>query len=389
MSTETNTLSGGMVPVGERLPEIPYVNIAAQCAPLKDELLNAVGKVIDHGQFVLGDEVETFEDAFARLTGTEFAISVNSGTDALVLALRALGVGPGDEVITVPNSYVATASSIALVGADPVFVDVREDYNIDPDLIEGAVTSRTKAVLPVHLTGRPADMGPILRIAERHGLFVIEDCAQAVLAEYGDRRVGSMGRVGCFSLHPLKTLSACGDGGVITTNDSELNETLRSLRNIGHVSRDKVTAWSGNSRLDTMQAAMLLVKMRYLEDWTEKRRSHASAYRAGLAGVESVSLPQDRPDDRAVYHTLVVACDRRDELRAYLAEAGIGTAVHYPRPIHLQPAASDCGYGPGSFQVTETQADRILSLPIYPELLPEDIGRIVEAIRCFYGSETA
>jgi dTDP-4-amino-4,6-dideoxygalactose transaminase len=373
----------------DRLSYIPYVNIGAQHARLKDELLAAVSDVLDHGQFVLGKEVEVFESRFAELSNTRFAVSVNSGTDALVLSLRALGIGPEHEVITVPNSFVASASCIALTGAKPVFVDVREDYNINPGLIQEAITPATKAILPVHLTGRPADMDPVLDIAERHGLFVVEDCAQAVLAECGGRRVGSIGDLGCFSLHPLKTLNACGDGGVITTDDEVLCEKLRMLRNIGHVSRDEVAVWSGNSRLDTLQAAMLLVKMQYVEAWTEKRREHASAYRRGLSDVPGVRIPDDHPDRKAVYHTLVVECDGRDELKAVLANAGIGTAVHYPRPIHLQPAARDGGYGPGSFPVTETQADRILSLPVYPELKPEDVERIVQEIRGFYRGQAA
>ena len=373
----------------DRLPEIPYVNVAAQHTLLKQELLEAVDEVMGHGQFVLGPEVEVFEERFARLSGTRFAVSVNSGTDALLLSLRGLGIGPGDEVITVPNSYVATASSIALVGASPVFVDVREDYNMDPALIEAAITPHTKAILPVHLTGRPADMDPILEVARRHGISVVEDCAQAVLAEYRGQRVGSIGDLGCFSLHPLKTLSACGDGGVITTNDEGLSEKLRILKNIGHVTRDEVAVWSGNSRLDTLQAAILLVKMKYVDGWTEKRREHARAYRKELAGTREVKVPGDSPDQKAVYHTLVIECEKRDELKAYLAGAGIGTAIHYPTPIHLQPAASDGGYSRGSFPVAEAQADRILSLPIYPELQYEDIGRIAREIQNFYKSQAA
>ena len=246
-------------------PHIPYVTLAAQHVPMKTELLAAVARVFDHGNFILGPEVEEFEQRFAGLCQVNHAIAVNSGTDALVLALRALGIGPGDEVITVPNSFIASTSCIILAGARPVFVDVRGDYNLDPTLLEQVITPRTKAILPVHLTGRPADMNPIMAIAQQHGLQVIEDCAQAVLAEYQGQRVGSIGTIGCFSLHPLKTLNACGDGGILTTNDASLANSFKILRNIGLRTRDDCVVWTGNSRLDTLQAAILLVKLEYLE----------------------------------------------------------------------------------------------------------------------------
>lgn len=365
---------------------IPYVNIAGQHTAIKAELMEAVSAVIDWGQFILGNEVEKFEKHFSKLCNVPFAIAVNSGTDALTLALRVLGIGPGDEVITVPNSFISSTSCIVLAGARPVFVDVRGDYNMDPEKLEEAVTSKTKAILPVHLTGRPADMDPILQVAEAHGLYVLEDCAQSVLAEYRGRHVGSLGDVGCFSLHPLKTLSACGDGGVITTDDEKLFERLKVLRNIGLKTRDNCVAWSGNSRLDTLQAAILLVKMKYLESWTEKRRANAAIYQQGLAGVSGLEVPVDRPFEKSVYHTFVIQADRRSELRQYLGEKGIGTAIHYPVPIHLQPVARELGYGPGSFPIAEQQADRILSLPIYQELKTDDIHFIVDRIREFYGA---
>lgn len=368
------------------LIEIPYVNIAAQHAPIKAKLLEAMGRVIDRGQFILGDEVDEFEERFAELCGVRFAVAVNSGTDALILALRALGIGQGDEVITVPNSFIASASCIMLVGARPVFVDVREDYNMDPTKIEEALTPRTKAILPVHLTGRPADMNPIMETARAHGLHVVEDCAQAVMAEYQGKRVGSFGTIGCFSLHPLKTLNACGDGGVLTTDDEALFEKLKVLRNLGLLSRDECVVWSGNSRLDTLQAAILLVKMKYLEAWTEGRRSNALFYQRALAGVPGLRVPTDRPFEKAVYHTFVVQAERRDELRRHLACNGVGTAVHYPVPIHLQKPAACLGYGPGSFPVAERQGERILSLPVYPELRTTDLEHIVSTIRGFYGA---
>lgn len=363
---------------------IPYVNLAAQHAPIRDELLAAIGNVIDKGQFILGEEVAEFERRFAELCGVRYAVGLNSGTDALILALKAIGIGPGDEVITVLNSFVSSTSCIALIGARPVFVDVCEDYNINAALIEQAITPRSRAILPVHLTGRPADMDPILEVARIYRLHVIEDCAQAVMAEYKGKRVGSFGLVGCFSLHPLKTLNACGDGGVLTTDDADLAGQVRILRNIGLKTRDDCVVWSGNSRLDTLQAAILLVKLHYLEVWTEKRRANARFYQEHLNGLSQVKIPTDKPHERAVYHTFVIQADYRDELQAHLSKMGIGTAIHYPIPIHLQKAARNLNYGPSSFPIAERQARRILSLPVYPELEEAELKYVVDSIRGFY-----
>ena len=365
--------------------KIPYVNLAAQHAGLKVELLEAVEADLEKGNFILGEEVSQFEKRFSELCGVPYAVGVNSGTDALILALRVLGVGEGDEVITVPNSFVATAACIRLVDARPVFVDVRNDYNMDPERLERAVNRRTKAIIPVHLTGRPADMDPILALAGRKGIPVVEDAAQAVLAEYRGRRVGSFGTLGCFSMHPLKTLNACGDGGVLTTSDSRIYEELKVLRNLGLKDRNQCLRWSGNSRLDTIQAAMLLVKLKYLETWTGKRRANAAFYQRKLSGVAGLSVPQDQPFERAVYHAFVILCDRRDELKEFLKARGIETAVHYPIPIHLQEAAKELGHRRGDFPVAERQAQRILSLPIYPELMEIDQEYIVSNVRQFYG----
>lgn len=363
---------------------IPYVNLAGQHAALKNELLAAVGRVLDSGHFVLGPEVAEFEKRFAKLCGVRYAVGVNSGTDAIVMALRALSVGPGDEVITVANSFVTSASAIVAVGAKPVFVDVRGDYTMDPALIEPVLTPRTKAILPVHLTGCPSDMDMIGAIAKQHRLAVIEDCAQAVYAEYHGRRVGSLGDVGCFSLHPLKTLNACGDGGVLTTNDPQLHEQFKILRNNGFVNRDECVIWSSNSRLDSIQAAMLLVKMNYAEEWTEQRRANARLYRERLGGLPQIQLPQDKAEERPAYHTFVIQADRRDELASFLAERGVDTKIHYPIPIHRQPVAKDLGCVPGALPVTERQSKRILSLPIYPALGKENIDYISQCIHDFY-----
>lgn len=366
---------------------VPYINLSAQHSSLKAELLDAIGNVIDSGQFILGEEVQRFEQRFAELCGVHFAVAVNSGTDALILALRALGIGEADEVITAPNSFIASTSCIALVGAKPVFVDVRDDYNIDPNLIEDAITTKTKAILPVHLTGHPADMYPLMEIAKKHDLYIVEDCAQAILAEYGKQRVGSFGEMGCFSLHPLKTLNACGDGGIITTNDEILYEKLKIFRNLGLRTRDDCVTWSINSRLDTMQAALLLVKMKYLHEWTERRRANAKFYQDTLRGIAGFKVPMDKDYEKGVYHTFVVQAERRDELKQYLDDHGVGTSIHYPVPIHLHEAASSLGYGLGNFPVTELQAQKILSLPIYPELSQADLDYVVTLIQTFYQAE--
>jgi dTDP-4-amino-4,6-dideoxygalactose transaminase len=365
---------------------VPYVNLAAQHRAIKAELLAAVESVLDGGQFILGPVVSEFERRFAALCGVKFAIGVGNGTDALVLALRALDIGPGCEVITVPNSFVATAGAIVMAGAVPVFVDVGDDLNIDPALVEQAITPRSRALLPVHLTGRPCDMTALSAIAAKHGLRLIEDAAQAVMAEHSGRRVGSFGAAGCFSLHPLKTLNACGDGGVITTDDPEVADRLGLLRNIGLRSRDDCAVWSGNSRLDSLQAALLLVKLNYAERWTSARRENARFYREALANIGGVTLPPAEPaGDRAVYHTFVIQAERRDQLKAFLLARGVETSIHYPVPIHLQRAAAELGYPPGSFPNTERQAKSVLSLPIYPELTEAQRALVVESIGEFYG----
>lgn len=363
---------------------VPYVDIAGQHRPLKRELLEAVGDVIDGGQFILGPHVERFEAELARVCGVRFAVGLNSGTDALILALRALGIGLGDEVITPANSFVASTSCVVLAGATPVLVDAKDDLTIDPAAIERAVTPRTRAIIPVHLTGRPADMDAILAIAKKRRLFVVEDCAQAIAAEYRGKRVGSFGDIGCFSLHPLKTLNALGDGGAAVTNDPKLRDQLRLLRNLGLKTRENCVVWSGNSRLDSVQAAMLLVKLRYLDAWTEARRRNAAFYQRALAGIEGLIVPKDQPHEKAVYHTFIIQAERRDQLKAFLAERGIETAIHYPRPVHTQDAARSLDYKPGDFPVSERQAERILSLPIYPQLTESQLDQVSEGIHDFF-----
>ena len=366
------------------LMNIPYVDLAEQHVPIKEKLLEAVSKVLDHGKFVLGEEVAEFERRFAKLCGVEYAVALNSGTDALILALKVLGVGSGDEVITVSNSFVSSTSCIVLAGAKPAFVDVGADYLIDPALIEKAITPRTKAILPVHWTGRPCDMTAIRTIARKHKVFVIEDCAQAVSAEYRGQKVGSFGDVGCFSLHPLKTLNACGDGGILTTNNKALYEQILVLRDNGFYQRNACVSWSNNSRLDTIHAAMLLVKMDYLEEWTQSRRTNAHFYQKQLKNFPQVQVPAEEKHMRAVYHTFIIQADRRDELQAFLTEKGVGTKVHYAVPINLQPVAKELGYKMGSLPVTERQAGRVLSLPVAQSLQPEMLEYVVNSIRDFY-----
>lgn len=361
---------------------IPYLDLILQHSEIKDELLQSMANVLNHGQFILGHEVREFEEQFAAYCGTRYAVGVANGTDALVLALKTSGIGSGDEVITAPNSFLASASAIALTGATPVFIDVRDDFNLNPDLLEQAITPKTKAILPVHLTGRPADMHPILTIAERHGLAVIEDAAQAAGAKYHGKRVGSFGIAGCFSLHPLKNLNAFGDGGIITTNDESVYRYLLKARNHGLRGRDECEFWSVNSRLDTLQAAMLLVKLKYLNDSTEVRRSNAEFYQRHLSEV--MQVPYEQSHEYCVYQTFVIQAEQRDELQNYLAQRGIDTKIHYPIPIHLQEAARSLGYKPGDFPVTELQSQRILSLPVYSGLNHEQLGYVVNAIREFY-----
>ncbi len=361
---------------------IKYINLQKEHHKMKEELLASIEKVLDHSQFILGHEVKTFEEKFSQYCGVNYAIGVNSGTDALFLAMKSLGVGKGDEVITVPNSFIASTSSIIATGAKPVFVDVAEDMNIDVDLIENTITDNTKAILPVHLTGRPSEMTRILEIAEDKDLFVIEDCAQAVGAEYKNQKVGSFGNVNCFSLHPLKTLNACGDGGVITTSDEEIYKQLLALRNIGLKDRDHADIWGYNSRLDTMQAAILNVKFKYFDDWTEKRRLNAKHYIDDLRNI--VKVPEDNDYMKSVYHTFIIQTERRDELQRYLLENEIDTKVHYPIPIHLQVAAKALGYKKGDLPVCERQTETILSLPIYPDLTNEQMNYIISIIKSFF-----
>ncbi len=364
--------------------KIPYIQLGVQHKELKREILANIEKLLDNGQFILGEETLIFETQFAKLCETNHALGVGNGTDTMILSMRALGIGVGDEVITAPNSYLASASSIILAGATPVFADVCEDYNINPLEIEKKITSKTKAIIPVHLTGRPADMDTIMAIAKKHNLFVIEDCAQAIGARYKNQAVGSFGNTGSFSLHPLKNLGACGDGGMITTNDEALFHYLSKARTHGHSSRDEVDFWSFNTRLDNLQATILNVKIQKLEEWNNRRREISAMYYEGLKNLPILYLPKDNVNQHSVYHTFIIQVDKRNELMEYLAKHGVDTKIHYPIPIHLQKAAQSLGYKKGDFPVTEKQCETILSLPIYPQLVNEEIEYIIENITNFY-----
>lgn len=366
--------------------KVPYVDLGAQYIGIRQEVLDRIGALLDSGAFIMGEELATFEKSFARLCGTRHAIGVANGTDALFLSLMALGIGKGDEVITAPNSYLASGSSVALAGATPVFADVLDDMNLDPAAVRNAITPATKAIIAVHLTGRPARMGELLAIAKEHGLQVVEDCAQAIGATLDGQHVGSFGTTGCFSLHPLKNLGAAGDGGVITTNDDAVAAHLLKARNHGMRDRDHSDFFSYNSRLDNLQAAILNVKMRELPRWTERRRAIAAMYQQGLSGIGDLLIPIDRNGERAVYHTFIVQTAQRDALKQYLADRGIDTKIHYPVPIHLQQAAAYLGHQKGDFPVTEKQSATILSLPVFAELTEEQVAHVIASIIAFYAN---
>jgi dTDP-4-amino-4,6-dideoxygalactose transaminase len=363
--------------------QVPYINLGLQHKNIKTELLAATERVLESGQFILGDDLAKLEKTFATLCQTKYALGVGNGTDALFLSLLAIGIKEGDEVITAPNSFLASASAIGLIGGKPVFADVRDDFNLDPAKVEKAITPKTKAIIAVHLTGRPAPMDELMDIAKKHNIHLIEDCAQAVGAEYKNKRVGSFGTTGCFSLHPLKNLAASGDGGVITTNNEKVYSYLLKARNHGLKNRDECEFWSYNSRLDNLHAALLNIKLLYLEQWTARRREIAERYYEKMQGLDII-LPRDKPYEKAVYHTFIIQTKQRDKLKEFLASKGIDTKIHYPIPIHLQEAAKYLGYKKGDFPVTEKQAETILSLPIYPELTNEQVDYVAKNCADFF-----
>ena len=361
---------------------IPLVDLKKQYQGIKEEVLAEIGQVLDTMQLFLGKNVQTLESNFAAYCGTEFGIGVGSGTDALHIALRACGIGPGDEVITVSHTFIATVEAIILAGARPVFVDIdAETYTMDPSQIEKMVNKRTKAIIPVHLYGHPANMGPILELAKAYKLKVIEDACQAHGAEYQGRRTGSLGDIGCFSFYCTKNLGGYGEGGIITTSDPELAKMCRMLRDHGQNAKYYHSLIGMNGRLDEIQAAVLNVKMPHLNDWTEKRRSIAQAYNIGLP--PQIIKPREMSWAKHVYHVYVVRTSNRDHLREWLGSKGISTGMHYPVPVHLQEAWRQYGGDNYSLPVTEKIIGEILSLPMYPELTDEEVSYICDCVQEF------
>jgi dTDP-4-amino-4,6-dideoxygalactose transaminase len=409
--------------VEDKPQPVPLLDLKAQYASLREELREALDRVAESQHFILGPEVEALEAEVAAYSQCEFGIGVSSGSDALLVTLMAIGLKPGDEVITTPYTFFATAGAVSRLGGKPVFVDIDPyTYNIDPATIEAAITERTRAIIPVHLYGQMTEMDPIMELAGRHNLYVIEDAAQAIGSEEKGRRAGSIGHFGCFSFFPSKNLGGFGDGGMVTANDPKLADTVKLLRNHGYRPKYYNKVVGGNFRLDAIQAAVLRVKLKYLDKWTEARQRNAARYRdlfaeAGLViPPESLSstssagstvqladgsgatpfseskgivLPTEAADRRHIYNQFVVRSGQRDQLMEHLKERKIGTEVYYPVPMHLQECFADLGHQTGDFPASECAANETLALPIYPELTEEMMSTVVEAITDFYSREIA
>jgi dTDP-4-amino-4,6-dideoxygalactose transaminase len=377
---------------------VPFVDLQAQYRAIKREVDEAMARVVESAAFVLGREVEAFESAFAEYLGARFCVGVSNGTAAIQLALTACRIGAGDEVIVPANTFFATAEAVSTAGATPVFVDADPiSYTIDVNKIEAAITERTRAIIPVHLYGQAADLDAIFEIAARHNLDVIEDAAQAHGALYKGRRVGARGRANCFSFYPGKNLGAYGEGGAVVTDDAEVARRLRLLRDHGSEQKYRHEIIGYNFRLEGIQGAVLNVKLKYLDGWNDLRRAHAARYhelladarRSSSSGDDSggaLTLPQELPYARHIYHLYVVQSAERDELQKHLSAAGVQTGIHYPVPVHLQPAYASLGHRAGDFPEAERQAARVLSLPMFPELTDEQIARVAEAARAFHVS---
>lgn len=365
---------------------VPLLDLTAQFRTIEPEIRQAIDGVLVSGRYIGGPEVAEFEKEVGAYCQVPHAIACASGTDALILAMRALGVGPGDEVITPAYSFLASASSVSLVGGTPVFVDVEPDtYNLDPTKLEKAITPKTKAVIVVHLFGQCADMDTIGNLCKRRGLPLVEDAAQAIGAEWKGRRAGSMGDIGCFSFFPSKNLGAFGDGGLVVSTRQDLADKLRILREHGAKPKYHHIELGMNSRLDALQAAVLRVKLRHLEGWTQGRRQNADLYRDRLAGVPA-GLPVARPEARHIYNQFVIRSTRRDALREHLTAAGVGTEIYYPKPMHVQPCFKALGHTDGDFPVSEAAARETVALPIYPELTRDQITYVSDRVREFIAS---
>jgi len=364
--------------------QVPFLNLAAQHAALKDELLPAVENVLANAHYILGPNVSALEQEIAAYAGAQFGIGVNSGSDALTLSLRALDIGPGDEVITTPFTYIAPAESIHQMGAKIVFADIdARTFLIDADDVKRRISSRTRAIIPVHLFGQAVPMDALLALADGYGIPLVEDCAQAIGAKYHDRAVGSLGRTGCFSFYPTKNLGADGDGGMIVTNDESLAKKLRMLRVHGIERRYFHDLHGFNSRLDELQAAILRVKLPHLDRWNSRRADIAARYSDGLSALP-VELPVTAQGNSHVWHVYAILTDRRDALQQHLADRGVPTIIYYPRPLHLQKLYANYGWREGDFPVSESVARRILPLPMYPELTDEQVDYVVAQVRGFF-----
>lgn len=362
--------------------KVPLVDLKVQYETIKEEIQEAIKRVLESTQFILSEEVHKFEEEFAKFCGAKYCVGVNSGTDAIYLTLRALGIGQDDEVITVSHTFIGTVEPVGMVGAKPIFVDIDSNtYIIDVQKIEKVVTERTKAIIPVHLYGLPAAMQPIMEIAKKYDLRVIEDCAQAHGAEYKGKKVGTMGDVGCFSFFPAKNLGAYGDGGAAVTNDENIALKIRMLRNHGRLKKYEHEFEGVNSRLDNLQATILRVKLKYLEQWTRKRIEKARVYDELFAGCSDIVRPVVMNGAKHVYHLYVVRVKNRDTVQAKLKKWGIATGIHYPIPLHLQPAFRHIGCKKGDLPVTEEIVKEILSLPLYPELLYEQQKFIIDKVQ--------
>lgn len=359
---------------------IPLIELSTQHTQLRAELTSVIQGVLERGEFILGQDVSKFEEEFAAYCGVKYAVGVDSGLSALELSLRALGVGPGHEVIVPAHTFTATAAAVTFAGATPVFVDIDpKTWTIDPEKVEDAITQRTKAILPVHLYGLPVDMHMILGIAEKYNLVVVEDACQAHGAMYKGHRVGGLGHAAGFSFYPTKNLGACGDAGMVTTNDAKVAETVRALRNCGQRVKNVHELEPFNHRLDNLQAAILRIKLKHLDEWIASRRRLAAVYNRLLAGTDLL-LPAELPGYQHVYHLYVIRSQHRDALQAHLKERGIGTAIHYPIPVHLQPFYAKGDDKRGQFPVTEQICNEILSLPMYPEMTEEQAETVASEI---------
>lgn len=369
--------------------KVPFLDLPAASASVADEVFTRWKSIVAEADFIFGQEVSDFEQAFADYCDCSHAIGVASGLDALKLILRAMDVGPGDEVVTVANSFIATALAISSVGAVPVLVDMNDqDFLIDVSTLEDALTARTKAIIPVHLYGQAADMDPIIKIADKHGLKVIEDAAQAHGALYKGRKCGSLGDAAAFSFYPGKNLGAFGDGGAVTTSDGALAEQIRALRNYGSPQRYHHDELGENSRLDTVQAAVLSAKLPRLEAWNSSRRRIAARYTAGLENMPEVRLPLANEYAEHVYHLYVIRTSQRDDLMRYLQEQGIGCIIHYPIPIHLQKAYRSMSWSSGDFPRSEEAAREVLSLPLFPTMTDEQVDYVINAVRAYFKQDS-